>query len=364
MSTELQVTDELTKAIQAAQNPADMTAAVQAEIQKQETAAADAAAVQAAADKVVADKAAADAAAVVNTGFSRTEKIGGKEFTFEADSELELERMYSNALKVAYAVQTPEARVVETVVDPAIAQKAAEDEAVAKVELELKFKRGEISAADYIEQSGAMRDYLAKQGVPLDALRSAVARNQDAAEEQSWEQATTVFLNSPAGADWPGGQKNLALMGTTLLALGLDNAKDKVAAYAQAYEQMKATNMIFPGEAAEAAAAATASSTTAAAASRAAADKLVTDAAVAEAARVASLAAATTAKTAATSSSLFGRSSGVGESTSKTTPAAAKIDIPNDATPAEIVDAWKKEQIRQGKDPNAAFFDTFSTRRA
>jgi hypothetical protein len=341
--------DELMKAIGASLDKESIRAAVMAEAEKQGIAAAD---LQAAADKVVADKATADAAATVETArFKRVETIGGREFAFEADSELELANIINNAYRVAYAVQTPEPQVVEPVVDPAVAAKAAEDAAVAKVELELKFKRGDISAADYIEQSGAMADYLAKQGVPLDALRNAVARNQDAAEEQSWEQATQIFLNSPAGETWPGGQKNLALIGTTLLALGLENATDKVAAYAQAYEQMKATGMIFPGEAEEAAALIVPAA-------------VVVPAVVPAATVVAPVVPAVAPRTAATSSSMFGVSSGISGGTGAS-PAvvAAKTVVPADATPAEIMDAWKKSQVAEGKDPNAAFMDSFSGRR-
>src|ERR1700680_2770885 len=121
MSNELRtvsVTEDLTKAVGSALDPASIRAAVIAEAEKQGIVAADAAATQAAAEKAAADKAAAETTA--DSVFSRTEIIGGREFTFDASSELELERMVNNAFKVAYAVQTSEAEPTPSVtVDPA-----------------------------------------------------------------------------------------------------------------------------------------------------------------------------------------------------------------------------------------------------
>lgn len=354
---------ELDKAIRDAIDPADIRTAIFAEAAKQTNAATDAALAQAATDKAAADKAAADAAAATaSAGFSRTETIGGKEFTFEGASELEVERMINNAYKVAYAVQAPEARVAEVVVDPAIAaaaaQKAAEDEATLKAELELKFKRGEINAADYIEQSGAMKDYLAKQGVPLDALRNAVTQSQETAETQSWADATKVFLNSPAGSSWPGGDKNLALIGDKLAALGLTDAEDKVAALAQAYEAMKTSGTIFPYEPPAPTPTNTAEQVAAGILAKAAADKLAIDAAAA------AKAVAAAPKAAATSSSLFGASSGgSGATGAAATASGAAVDIPKEASPAEIMDAWKKATIAAGQSPDTVFTDAFRAHR-
>ena len=356
------VNDDLTQAIAGALDPESIRAAVIAEAEKQGLAAADAqaAADKAVADKAAADKSAADEAAAMAGGFSRTEVIGGREFTFEAASELELERMVNNALKVAYAIQpTDDVIVTEPVVDAAAVQKAAEDRAVFMVDLETKFKRGEISTAEYLEQSGAMDEYLEKKGIPIDKLKNSITQNEYTQFEQSWAQATEEFKNSPAGADWPGGNKNRDMLGMMLNQLNLVDAPNKVAALAQAYAEMQRTNMIFPGEAEEIAAAAAASVDSAVVDAKAAADKAVANAAAETAAAAARTAAA--AKGASTSSSLFGRSSGV--SGSSGTPAAtpaATIDVPKDASPAEIMDAWKKAQVSQGRDPNGAFIETFA----
>ena len=377
---ELTVTPELKAIIEAATDPEVIRNAIVAEAEKQAAAAVvdeKTAADRVVADKAAADKAAADAAAAQT--FESVETIGGKEFTFTAGSQAELDHMIANAYKVAYAVQ-PTERVVEQFVDPAVAEKQAADkaaaDAVAKTELELKFKRGEISASDYIEQSGALASYLERQGVPLSELKKAVEANKGNDYEKSWQEASADFVKTSAGADWPGGEKNLEILGLKIVALGLSEAKDKVGALAQAYADMKRTGMIFPT---------TAEGTLSPeqqAAAKAAADKAIADKTAAdEAARVAAAsgtaaavaqASAETARAVAAarvqsqSSSLFGASSGVGAGTSAgaTAPAApaAKTIIPDNATPAEILQAWKEAQLAGGNDPNRVFMDQFRNR--
>jgi hypothetical protein len=82
--------------------------------------------------------------------------------------------------------------------------------------LELDFQLGRISAAEYIERSGAVSDYLDKNGIPLETLRETVAEKRNAVAVSSWQDATTEFLSSPAGSDWPGGAKNLEIAGNIL----------------------------------------------------------------------------------------------------------------------------------------------------
>jgi len=378
-TTPVVLNPEITKAIQDATNPADIRAAIIAEAAKRRDAAADTAAADAAAAaktaedaaKVAADAEAAKvaaAAAPAAEGFIRTETIGGKELTFSAGSELELERMVNNAFKVAYALQDPGASAPDPAREAAAAAAAAQaevDRAAAKADLELKFKRGDISAQDYIEQSGAIKDYLEKQGIPLDELRESVEKNRSRGFEQSWEEATQEFLKGPGSQDWPGGEANREIIGMKIAALGLVDAEDKVAALAQAWASMKSTGAYVRTEAAAAAAPAAAADAakTAADAAKAAADAAAATTAAATAAVAA--AAATPARTAPTSSSLFGASSGPGGAgTAERAAAASKVEIPKDASPQEILEAWKQEQIKKGIDPNAAFRETFSRPRS
>ena len=90
----------------------------------------------------------------------------------------------------------------------------------------------------------------------------------------------------------------------------------------------------------------------AAAAAQAAADANARAAAAAEAA-----------KRPAASSAMFGMSSGVGEGVSAPAP-KGNVKIDPNATPEQLIAEWKAQNIAAGKDPNAAFMETFSGRRA
>ncbi len=344
--------DELAKAVHGALDPEDIKAAILAEAAKQTTAATQTAA-DTAAQKAAADKAAADAV-VATEPFKRVEVIGGREFTFEAESELELERAVNNAYKVAYAVQESAPVAAATPAAPVVPQKTAEEIAAERAELDLKFKRGDISTKEYLEQSGAVADYLASQGISIDRLKSTVDQNENTQYKQSWEQATDSFLNSTAGADWPGGTKNLKLIGRIIAAdPKLAEAEDKVAALAQAYNQMKADGTVFPPE-----------DPTLVDATQTPAAPPTPVVVPATPAPVVAAPAAPAPRVAATSSSLFGASSGVSANTAVPAATTTKVDVPSNATPEEILDAWKKAQVAAGKNPDDAFKETFSARRA
>ena len=62
---------------------------------------------------------------------------------------------------------------------------------------------------EYLQESGAIDEYLENAGVPLEELKNAVEDKHTEQFTQSWASATEEFLHSPAGADWPGGAKNL-----------------------------------------------------------------------------------------------------------------------------------------------------------
>lgn len=352
------VNPDLEKAVQAAMDPASIRAAVLAEAEKQGLKVAE----DAAADTARNAQAAADAAAA-NQGkpFTRVENIGGRDFEFEAASESELDQMVLNAFRVAYAVRedslTPAApaAVVDTVAQEAAAAQAATERAAAQVELELKFKRGEVSTAEYLEQSGAVRDYLEKQGTSLEALKEVIESNRDSKTVQSWQEATEQFLKSAVGADWPGGAQNLSIIGLKIAQLGLVEAEDKVAALAQAYNAMKQEKLVFPGE--------TSAATPAVPAAAASAPAATTAPATTTAPAAAAPPAAPAPRTAPQSSSIFGASSGVGGNSSAAPAKQTPLAVPADASPAEIMAAWKDAQLKDGKDPNAAFLDAFAAKR-
>ena len=359
---EVVMTPELQAAINSAVSATDLRGMFIAEAEKQlatktQLDADQEAATQAAAATFAADQAAAEAAEKANQTFTRTEVIGGKEFYFEAASELEIERQVLNAYKVAYNVQQPVERA-EPVVDQAAVAAAAEAEVLASAELERKFRLGEISAKAYLEQSGAVDEFLKNQGISVESLKNVVETNAAAAVQQSWAEASETFKNT-VGADWPGGVKNRALLGDKLAAMGLVDAEDKVAAMAQAWAAMKQTGAYFEnGDAPVAAAVSTVDTIAQAAAAKAAADAAAI--AAADNARVA----AAVAKQRATSSSMFGASSGTsGAPVVNPSVVAAKQIVPDNADPREIMEAWKAAQLANGQNPDEALKSVYASKR-
>lgn len=154
--------------------------------------------------------------------------INGQKFTLEAPTEAELLHKENELLRQTFEGKTPTgdapARDEATgrfVTAKTPAEQGAEDER--KAGLLLQFQMGQISATQYIEESGAVGEYLEKQGVPLEDLKTALLERQDAKAVASWQSATDEFLNSPEGADWPGGP-NLKVIGKLLADNGLEDS--------------------------------------------------------------------------------------------------------------------------------------------
>jgi hypothetical protein len=168
--------------------------------------------------------------------FSKTETIAGKPMEFSAESPEQLDVLVSQAHIVAEALQTPLAQT--SVVNQTTKQLNDFD----CVELDLKFRRGEISTQDYLEQSGEIDSYLQRKGVPLEELKSTVAEAQQMRDTQLWADATQTFL---ANSDWIGGQRNLATIQNLILSRHLENEPDKVQILESLWEEMKRTGMVF-----------------------------------------------------------------------------------------------------------------------
>lgn len=162
--------------------------------------------------------------------FKQTVLIHGKPLEFTANSLEQLEAVIENAKVVAD--QFADTSTTAPDLDPAAAHEA---ELVRRADLELRLTRGEISVAEAVDQ------YLAQRGVDVDALAEATLRN----ETESWQEASEQFL---AQSDWPGGQRNLALISDTIQKLGLLDSDDKVAALQQAYDHMKSRGLLFENE--------------------------------------------------------------------------------------------------------------------
>jgi hypothetical protein len=364
---EVTVNDELAKAVQAAVSATDIRALLVAEAEKQGAASAQLAADQAAAEQArataaAAEQAAAQAAAAAAQTVTRSVNIAGTIFNFEGASEAEVDRLELNALKIAYAVREEKSAAVEPVPDAAAVAAAAEAEVAAKADLERKFRLGEVSASDYIQQSGALTQFLESNGISIDALKETVNEKLGAKVAQSWAQAGEVFRNSLAGADWPGGDRNQEIIGLKLAAMGLIEAPDKVAAITQAYAALKQSRAYFPygdfnteaeWKAANGQPVAAATVPDPAVAAAAAAAVAAQASAAADAARVTAAL-----KTRSSSSSMWGQSAGLsGAAITDPAVAAAKSVIPADASPAEILRAYTESQIAAGISPDAAFID-------
>jgi len=111
----------------------------------------------------------------------------------------------------------------------------------AKAALELAFKRGDISASEYLQRSGAVAEYLANAGVPLEYLKASVAEKQNQKFQQSYQDATQTFI--ARHPEWQGGDRNRETLGRIILEQDLTNG-DPLKALEQAYEHARKNNML------------------------------------------------------------------------------------------------------------------------
>jgi hypothetical protein len=173
--------------------------------------------------------------------YGKTLNLNGQKIIIEAESETALLAKENQVMRDFFAGQPAVTQPDdEPARDPAtgrFVEPTRVHDPAAKVELELKFKRGEISAAEYLNQSGAIEEYLESTGVPIQQLRSQ-------AFTQSWADATTEFLNGSVGGSWPGGRENMETLARVCEEQNLVDATDKVAALAQAYQYMVDNDLI------------------------------------------------------------------------------------------------------------------------
>jgi hypothetical protein len=180
--------------------------------------------------------------------FGKSVTVDGQKRFFEADSELELEREIGNYFRETLAAQetNPARQQQQQSRDESTGrfvpadQGHAEEDAFVRADLELRFKRGEISTDEYLAQSGAIERHLAAQGVDMEALREVGAKKF----EQSWEQATQEFLQSPLGRTWVGGEENKNILGQLIASNNLSETDDKVGALAAAFEFAKENGLL------------------------------------------------------------------------------------------------------------------------
>jgi hypothetical protein len=112
-------------------------------------------------------------------------------------------------------------RFAKTPADQGAADENGALKAAAAAELELKFKRGEVSTAQYIRESGVLDSYLAEKGIDVNAHQAQVQEGKK--YEQSWAQATTAWKQTEDGRQSPGGETFTKAMGEKLIELGLED---------------------------------------------------------------------------------------------------------------------------------------------
>lgn len=190
--------------------------------------------------------------------FGRVLNINGFEHTVEAPSEIELERRVNALLRETFeSGNTPSgaapARDANTgrfvsAEDRGKADEVRQAEILRQSEVELKFKRGELSTADYLARSGAIERHLESQGISVEELRTSTAEKQNQRFTQSWATATEEFLKSPAGADWPGGEANKVKLGQILQANPELADQPSVETLSAVYEYMKENDLLVANE--------------------------------------------------------------------------------------------------------------------
>jgi len=238
--------------------------------------------------------------------------IGGKEYTFYSETPAGINQQVKAAMAAHDNATKP---VVQ--VDDAAATKKAQDELAA---IKVRMLSGDPKAFDeYIEKSGAIDKYLAKQGIPASELKEVVEERKSDKVTQSWEAATAAFLKD---SDWPGGDQNLKLMGLKLAELGLGD-KPPVESLKAGYESMKSEGLLFPVEPVEAPKAQ---------------------------------------KKAAASSSVFNTGGGAGRDRATTKKEEAP-KITENMSPWEILEAWKTGVQAEGRHPDEAIREAFAPKR-
>jgi hypothetical protein len=233
---ELEVNDDMTKALEAAVSPEEIKQIIAQEAAKQN--------IVIPRDNKgrfvpVAEKketAPADKKDDETFVYSDDFSIGGKDYHFEGDSPADINRQVKAAI-AAHENATKPVQQQTATVDGA---KAKQDELLA---LQLDVMSGKITMDEYIVKSGAVDKYLQSKGINTSELKELVDEKKNAKEVGSWEAATAEFLKLE-GNDWPGGDQNLKVMGYKLAELGL-NGKPSADSLQKAYDAMKADNMVF-----------------------------------------------------------------------------------------------------------------------
>jgi hypothetical protein len=173
--------------------------------------------------------------------FARTVEINGVKKIVEADTEHEVDRAVIELYRAAQNQQQRQQQAQPRTDDRRFTKQQQED-AVKRSDLDLRFRRGEINVDTYIAESGALDRYLESKGVSVESLIDVSNQRYT----QGWAEASERFKNSKEGADWPGGDQNLKIIGEEIIAMGLQESEDKLGALVAAYQKLKAEDRLVP----------------------------------------------------------------------------------------------------------------------
>jgi hypothetical protein len=200
-------------------------------------------------DKLVFDNFRSPAGAASGQSFTRTIQINGVEKVLVADSELALERMIGAAYQAAAAAgggSDANAGTQPRGADGKFTSRREMNPAE-KVELDLRFRRGELSAPEYLRQSGELEqafDTYAKTKLGVDPEELATNRQMS----EAWQAVTERWLNGPEGKNWPGGTENLRRVKELMEANGLFDVPPSGQILTDVANFMRKNNLLIPYE--------------------------------------------------------------------------------------------------------------------
>jgi hypothetical protein len=170
--------------------------------------------------------------------FATAVTIDGIKHILETGTEEELRAKETELYRAALAAPAATTQQTDTARDARgrfVAQPTAEEAAATDAEqarlaqLEVSFRLGQITAADYIKQSGAVDSYLSENGVSVEALQKV----SDVVYTDRWAAAAAEFIVDHP--DWQGGAGNQKVISDIVVEQKWED-EDPRAAIEKAYQ--------------------------------------------------------------------------------------------------------------------------------
>lgn len=273
------------------------------------------------------------------TVYKDTFLIGGKEVEFTGDSIADVLKQAKVALQ-GYEIGRPK---VEAPKPPAAKEPFTPEELAS---LGLRMSTGDPAAIkEYVAKSGVIDDRLKELGFDPDRFKTIVADHDADGTTKLWGTATEDFIKD--NPDWPGGQRNMKLLGQMMKEIRNEQGKSLAEtpskeSLQKAYEALKADDLLWSRE------------EEVARETKRGKPPETTPA-------VAAPATPPTPKRAPTGSTAFGTSQESG--TRRASPTTPQVPtITDDMTPQQIMEAWKQQVVAEGKSPDDALRTTYAGR--